>query len=232
LLLSSSLAIADTTAATTEPETGAVEILPPDESVGGATLGEWNARWWQWTLSQSEGFSCEQGQHGAVFFMPPRIEPSWACVVPQGTPIYLLVDSGVCASNALPPNFGRNEEELQACVALLPDTPPPTEVSVNGQDVGDLDTYRATSPMFTLNVSNYGGKFFPAGVSLAMSASTGFIIAPPPPGEVTFTVIDESREINFTVNFTVEAPQIIEPTGTEPPLQTQATEVTESPSRT
>jgi hypothetical protein len=223
------LAIADTTAATsaTEPEPGAVEILAPDELVGGATLGELSASWWQWAASQSEGFSCEQGQHGAVFFMPPQVERSWDCVVPEGIPIYVIVHGGVCSSNALPPHFGRNEEELQACVDSLPGTPPTTKVSVNGQDVADLDTYRVTSPMFTVFVSDDAGQFFPAGVSLATSATTAFVIAPPPPGEYVITVIDEGRVLGYTINVTVEAPQIIEPTETtEAPQASDAPDVT------
>jgi hypothetical protein len=237
VLLLSGLTITETAAATSEPapEPGAVEILPPDELVGGATLGEWNAQWWQWALSQSEGFACEQGQHGAVFFMPPRIASPWDCVVPEGTPIYLLVDSGLCSTNALPPNFGHNEEELQTCVdspgGIFEGPPPTTTVTLNGQEITDLDVYRATSPTFMLNVSDYAGQFFPAGVSLAMSVSWGFIIAPPT-GDVTLSVNDDSREIDFTVNFTVTAPEITEPTNTEEPPASEAAVVTQPPSTT
>ena len=81
-LLLSSLALTDMAVATTEPapEPGAVEILPPDESFAGATLGEWGARWWQWMVSLPEdihpaldttGERCGYGQHGPMFFLPP-----------------------------------------------------------------------------------------------------------------------------------------------------------------
>ena len=46
------------------------------------------------------------------------------------------------------------------------------------------------------------------------------------------SVIDESREYTFTVNVTVEAPQIIEPSGTEAPQASEAPDVTEPPSTT
>ena len=42
--------VADTTAASSA-ETAAVEILPPEESWGGLTRGEWDARVFQWTIS-------------------------------------------------------------------------------------------------------------------------------------------------------------------------------------
>jgi hypothetical protein len=35
--------VAETTVASSAPESTAAEILPPDESWGGATLGEWGA---------------------------------------------------------------------------------------------------------------------------------------------------------------------------------------------
>ena len=86
--------VAETTVAT--PEAAELEILPPDEPYGGATLGEWHARWWQWAASLPAGFECNYGQHGPMFFLPPAFESSFDCVVPEGTAIYAIVD-GNCA---------------------------------------------------------------------------------------------------------------------------------------
>src|SRR5262245_3877352 len=119
-LLSSSLAIAGTTMATstTEPEPGAVQIVPPDESFAGATLGEWGARWFQWFVSLPEdinpgsettGEACGYGQDGPVFFTPyPSADATWNsfsydCVVPEGAAIYVPRWVFDCSSVEAPP---------------------------------------------------------------------------------------------------------------------------------
>ena len=68
----------DTVAATsvaTTPAMAMVEILPPDESWGGATRGEWDAQWWQRVVSMPEdvnpyfdstGERCGYGQSGQL----------------------------------------------------------------------------------------------------------------------------------------------------------------------
>ena len=70
---------------TTLPETPAVEILPPGEPYAGATLGEWDARWWQWAVSlpvpvnpnlDPTGERCGYGQSGPVFFLPGEFAPA------------------------------------------------------------------------------------------------------------------------------------------------------------
>ena len=66
--------------------------------------------------------------------------------------------------------------------------------------------------MFTLNVPEYSVYIsFPRGVASWMVANTAYIIAPPPPGEYVITVTDESYDFEYTVNLTVEAPQVFEP---------------------
>ena len=233
--LLTSVAITETTVATstTEPEPGAVEILPPDESWSGASLGEWGARWWQRAVGLPAGFDCGDGQHGPVFFLPPAFESSFDCVVAEGTAIYVIVDGRICSS-VTPETFGRSEVELQACLDEFHlFLAPLTQVAVNGRPVTDAEAYWARSPMFNLNVpegTQY--DFLPPGVALAMVEHIGFIIAPPPPGEYLITVIDEGQEFAYAVTVTVEAPQIIEPSRTEAPQASEAPDVTEPPSTT
>jgi hypothetical protein len=232
VLLLSSLAINDTTAATTEP--APVEILPPDESFGGATLGEWNAQQLQWAVSLPEGFDCNYGQHGPVFFMPPGFESSYDCVVPEGTAIQMSVGVNLCSSVLPPPNFGRNEEELRACldeVGFLAGS----VVTVNGQEVSDMDSRVTESPMFNLYFPEYNlitdAAHAAHGMGLTMARGTAFIIAPPPPGDYQI-VLTDLNGFSYTINVTVVAPQIIEPGGTATPQTSQAPDVTEPPSTT
>jgi hypothetical protein len=89
----------------------------------------------------------------------------------------------VCSTVEPPPYFGRNEEELQACVTAALDDFSPFRVRINGQEVADLDEYRTTSPPFTLTFPENNVFDVEPGVALAVAASYSFIIAPPPPGE-------------------------------------------------
>jgi hypothetical protein len=226
-----------------------VDILPPDEPYGGATLGAWGARWLQWIYSFPEdihpgfdttGERCGYGQHGPVFFLPPALgegpQFSYDCVVPEGTAIHVIYRGIFCSSLDAPPFFGANEQELQACLdEQFVFLPAGIEVAVNGQPVTDPENYWARSPMFTLNVpEGLPDGFLPRGpgVALAMADSIGFIIAPPPPGEYLISVTDPDPAYAYTVNVTVEAPQIVEPTGTEAPSASEAAVVTAPPPTT
>ena len=77
---------------TTVAQPGALEILPPDETFGGATRGEWDARGVQRGFSMPEDISpnsalgCGLGQSGPVFFLPSH----GRCVVPEGTAMFCI----------------------------------------------------------------------------------------------------------------------------------------------
>ena len=231
--LGASVAFAGTTAATsiTEPEPGAVEILPPDESYAGVTLGEWGARWWQWTLSlpadinpgfDDTGASCGHGQFGPVFFLPVGAGgTTWEspCVVAEGTAMYVTVGARVCSTVEDPPYYGADEDELRTCVETYPSAPSMSlHASVNGQEVAELETHRTVTPLFTLTLGEDNNLGVAPGVAQAMGLEYAFIIAPPPPGDYVVDVsasFEGQRIIDYTVNVTVEAPQIIEPTGSE-----------------
>ena len=137
-------------------------------------------------------------------------------MVAEGTAIYVIVWGENCSSVESPPSFGGNEEELQACAEReLGNMPPSVEASVDGQEVANLDDYEAASPMFTINATENGVyDFLPPGVALVVVKNVGFIVAPPAPGEYVIHLTDSSYGFDYTVNVTVEAPQIIEPTET------------------
>ena len=70
-------------------------------------------------------------------------------MVAEGTAIY-DAENVECSTLEPPPFFGRTEDELRACATAWLDSVTDYQASVNGQDVGDLDAYRSTSPLFTL----------------------------------------------------------------------------------
>lgn len=209
---------------------GGLEILPPEAGWGGATRGEWDARWWQWAVSMPldvnpnfdpTGESCGYGQFGPVFFLPGNFGGEASvitCVVPEGTAIYASPGGAECSTVEPPPFFGRDEDELRACAAASVDGVEEYEATLDGQAV-TLEGYRTTSPLFTLTLPE--DNFFGAepGVAQAVSEGYGFIIAPPAPGEyeitLSVTYIGDPQQYASTITLVVEAPQVIEPP--EPP---------------
>jgi hypothetical protein len=210
------------------PGSEGITILEPDEAYGGATLGEWIARNWQWAVSLPEasnpnfdptGEWCGYGQSGPVFFLPASYteEPpsDLTCVVPAGTALLVSVGGSECSTVEPPPFFGRNEAELAACAEAFTDTIVEMEASVDGQPVADLERYRAQSPLstFLFPEDNFFGV--PAGVAQFVADGYAFIIAPPPPGEYEISVSTQfegdEAPLGVTMTVIVAEPQIIEP---------------------
>ncbi len=220
------LAVGESSAATT-PGAVALEILPPDEPWAGVTRGEWDARWWQWAISMpvdvnpgadATGERCGLGQSGPVFFLPGNfgIEPpvERTCVVAEGTAIYVTPANVECSTVEPPPFFGRTEDELRGCATTGLDEATDLQARVNGQDVAELETYRTSSPLFTLTFPENNVFGVEPGVAQAVSEAYSFIIAPPPPGDYEIAVSTmydgEAEPFAITINLIVEAPQVIE----------------------
>jgi hypothetical protein len=213
------------------PAGGGVTILPPDEIVGGATLGEWSGRWWQWAVSipevanpnfdETAGERCGYGQHGPVFFLPGSFVPEppeiITCVVPTGTHIYIGLGGAECSTVEPPPFFGRDEAELAACAAANTEAMT-VSATIDGQEVADLDRYLSTSPLFTMNfpLDNFFGV--PAGPAQAVAVGYGMILAPPPPGEYVITAStdfgDGSPPLEASIRVIVQEPTVVEPEAT------------------
>ncbi len=216
---SPSVATTPDTSAPTSAAAG-VEILAPDQSWGGLSRGEWAAQWWQRLLAMPQDISpyydttgerCGYQQSGPVFLLPGSFTGTpveRTCVVPEGTAIFAWVAGEVCSTVDEPPFFGRTEEELRTCASGLFDEVTTVQATVNGHDVTDLDSYRTTTPMFAMTLSEDNIFGYQPGVADAVAESINFIIAPPPPGEYEITV---SRNSAITTTLIVEAPQVIEP---------------------
>ena len=206
------------------PAAGEVTILGPEESFGGATLAEWNARWTQWHLSfpvdtspgvDPTGQRCGYGQAGPVFFLPANFGPpgpTVTCVVPEGVAIYLPLGGANCSTVEPPPYFGRDEDELRACAATATDAYPIAShaVSINGQEVPDLASYRSSSPLTPIVFPEDNIFGAPVGTALFVSDDYNLLIAPPPPG--TYQIdLTAGPDVVVTYQVNVQAPQIIEP---------------------
>ena len=211
------------------PASGGLTILSPDEEYGGASLGEWQARNWQWAVSLPQeinpnfdptGATCGYGQSGPVFFLPASYteEPpsDLTCVVPAGTALLVPVGGSECSTVEPPPFFGRDEAELAACAEAFTDTIIAMEASIDSEPVTDLERYRAQSPLstFWFPEDNFFGV--PGGVAHFVADGYSFIIAPPPPGEYAITVSTQFEgdegPLAVTMTVVVQEPQVIEPT--------------------
>jgi hypothetical protein len=223
---SSVVATSDTTPDTSVAamaEGAAVEILPPDELFAGLTRGEWDARQWQWLVSMpvdinpgddTAGDRCGYGQSGPAFFViGSGGGGERTCIVAEGTAIYVVVATVECSTVESPPFFGRTEEELRACTAADMDLVTDVSARVNGIDVANLDTYRTSSPLFTLTFPDNNIFGVESGVAHAVSEGYSFVIAPPTPGryEIAWLARYPDDLLGGSATVIVEAPQVIEP---------------------
>ncbi len=216
------------------PTPGGVTILGPDESFGGATLGEWEARQWQWNTSfppdinpglDVAGPGCGYGQSGPVFFLPGNFThnpTNMTCVVPEGVAILVPLGGAECSTIEPPPFFGRDEAELAACATAANDVNPipiaAITVTINDQNIPNLESYHSVSPAFPLTFLENNPFGAAPGVALSVSDAYGFLIAPPAPGEYDLVIssdVDQNgKPFVGTFHLVVEAPQVIEPQAT------------------
>jgi hypothetical protein len=216
----------------TTPGAGALRILPPDETYAGATRGEWDARWWQYTASfpmdegpgvDVYGDQCGVGQQGPVFLLPPRHmrrSITYTCAVPAGMAIYVPLGTTTCTNVEPPPFFGEDEEALRACAVGLTEQFADVDAYLDRQPIPDIERYATTSPLFTLDLPENNVYGVPPGDALAVSSTYGFIIEPPLPGtyEITMSVKIPHGSSALVVDFlavrvVVEAPGVPEPGG-------------------
>ena len=175
-------------------------VFSPAARPYGASLGEWQARWFQWFMEipaptnpifDETGELCSVGQAGPVWFTAPVAHPGTttrSCTIPAGKSIFVLGIGNECSNIEPPPFFGATEAELRECAAAgfeFAFGDATISIAVDGVDVGDLDRYRTQTPLFsyTLPADNLFG--LPAGTTASMAISDGnaVIVKPLPPGQ-------------------------------------------------
>lgn len=204
----------------------AVAVLAPNEPAYGVSPGEWYARWWQWTVSfpdvvnpnlDETGAQCGYGQHGPVFFLPRTFAETAVidCTAPLGTTLLVPVAGAECSTVEEPPYFGGDPTELRECAAAWTDTIGALGVTVNGQEVMAIDTYRVVSAPFNLNFA--AGNIYGVPPGVALSVADGYIVmlASLPEGDHTIDVFadfaDGTPFTATTYNVSVQGPQVIQP---------------------
>ena len=164
-------------------------IYAPDDVVAGATLGEWSAKQWQWTLSlpiganpgqDVTGASCATDQDGSVFFLPRNFPP---CRVPADTLIFVPIVGTECSTAEAPPFHGASEEELRSCAVADVDRYTNITVRIDGEEVPDIATFRMTSPIFRVVLPVHNVLGVPAGDAEFVADGYSLLLAPLAPGE-------------------------------------------------
>jgi hypothetical protein len=176
-------------------------VLPPQATVAGLSLGEWNARSWQWALSfpadvnpyfDDTGERCGHGQTGPVFFLVAAdSNKERDCTVPAGRYLFVPLLGSGCSTVEPPPFFGRDEAELTQCADAAVDFAERALdmdamlLTIDGQslDRDELAAYRAVTPLFTLWLPEE--NFLNTDRPVADSVAAGYqvMLRPLPPGE-------------------------------------------------
>jgi hypothetical protein len=174
-------------------------VFSPAAHPFGASLGEWQARWFTWFIEipaptnpifDETGELCGINQSGPVWFLAPVAHSGTTtreCTVPAGKGLFALGLGNECSNVEPPPFHGDTEAELRACAALGYDElfgDATQSISVDGVAVPDLaDRYRTQTPLFgyTLPPDNIYG-LPPGPATMAISDGVATVVQPLPPG--------------------------------------------------
>jgi hypothetical protein len=170
---------------------GNIAVFPPDSEPYGLTYGEWTARWWQWIYSMPEqdnpavdetGEDCANNQSGPVWFLAGTFGGTVIrdCTIPSDKAILFPIMNVEC-DTATEPTFD-TESELRACAKADQDSVVTKEVSVDGVNIANLDSFRFQSPLFNLTFpeNNVGG--IAPQTTKAISDGFWILLEPLPPG--------------------------------------------------
>ena len=191
-------------------------VFPPTAHAFGASLGEWQARWFTWfieipaptnplsTRRERSAGSTRADRSGSWHRSLHPGLTTRACTVPVGKGIFVLGLGNECSNIEPPPFFGATEAELRACAAdgveeFFGDAT--QSISVDGVEVADLGRYRTQTPLFsyTLPPDNVYG-LPPVTATKAISDGTAVIVQPLPKGQHQIVVHLEAPVLGGTTN--------------------------------
>jgi len=137
---------------------GNPSVLPPGSSPYGKTYGEWSAAWWKWALelpfaghpfNDDPGFNVAAGQSGDVWFLAGVFGTvSRNVVIPNSKALFVgLLNAEASDLEGL----GATEAERRATAEWFADHIVTSTLfcTIDGVAVGNLSSYRASSPEFS-----------------------------------------------------------------------------------
>ncbi len=178
------------TASAKNPNPG---ILPPNASPNGSTYGEWNARWWQWALTQPTdknpvldptGVHCAQGQTGPVWFLAGTFGSDPVvreCTVPAGKMLFFPISNIICVAT----EEGETSDTCAEDAAAYMDSVDVGGLAakVDGIPIQQLDSYRVGGTAFPLTLHEDNLFGLPAGEYGAGADGFYLMLAPLSRGE-------------------------------------------------
>jgi hypothetical protein len=191
LVLYSQYGIPFTHAQEDSGNSGNLTLFPPDAEPYGLTYGEWTAKWWQWIFSMPEednpavddtGENCANNQTGPVWFLAGTFGGAVTreCTIPSDKGILFPIMNVECDS-ATDPAFD-TESELRSCAKADQDTVITKEITIDGVNIGNLDSYRFQSPLFNLTFPENNIAGIEPQTTKAVSDGFWIFLGPLPPG--------------------------------------------------
>ena len=170
------------------------------------------------------GELCGYGQSGPVFFLAGaegNVERS--CVIPEGVHVFVPLIGSECSTVEPPPFFGRDEAELRRCASEAVDNAESLfdmsamAVTVDGETIADLASYRVATPLFRLWLPEE--NLLGVGQAVAESVADGYqvMLSPLSLGEhevaITIPGPQDGGSVTITYALTVVSGSSDEATG-------------------
>ncbi len=194
---------------------GILGVFPPDSKPYGFTYGEWTAKWWQWAFSMPEalnpmnddtGRNCANNQSGPVWFLAGTGGGAVTreCTIPSDKGILIPIINVECDSATDPALH--TEAELRACAKADQDMVIGKEITVDGLNVGNLDSYRFQSPLFNLTFPENNVAGVAPQTTKAVSDGFWILLEPLSPGmhDIHFKGLLGDPTATGTTNFALD----------------------------
>lgn len=129
-------------------------VMKSHSSIEHQALGDWGAKWWQWSfsfkrskspVSDLSGELCAMGQEGSVWFLAGSYSTSPVlrkCIVPHGKKIFFPVINSMYYS---PRNISSTCESAVSGVKKQTEYPSNLFVSINGKEIENPYLHREAS---------------------------------------------------------------------------------------
>jgi hypothetical protein len=198
-------------------------VMPINSSPFGKSYGQWGADWWIWAYStpvdqnpiqDPTGAYGSQNQSGPVWFLAGNFGGTTerTITIPAGKGLFFPIFN-IFADYPCPPEFGFEpapgqslEEFLTEAAAAFIDPATALGVEVDGIQLEDLWSYRATSSLVTFSPNPSWSALDPCvGVADPMYAvADGYwvMLAPLKKGEHTIRITAEAAEFGFSLDVT------------------------------
>jgi hypothetical protein len=203
-------------------------VLPPQSHPYGKSYGEWSAEHWKWTYSLpadahplTDTASVSAGQSGPVWFLGGTWAPTEdlngnlmgiadrAVTVPSGKALFMPI---VDVESSTAEGNGTTDAELRAGANYFADHAIGLSFTVDGQALGNLDDFRAESPLFTFGPLPENNLLGLAEGTTSPAVSDGYFVMLAPlsagqhvihfTGAFVFTTEEDGFDFSFTLDIT------------------------------